>query len=203
MMKSVVLLISLLYLLQSATSCKRSTTPPIEPPTSTPETPISTIYKTNITDTNYTPAQKDKLVKASEIIVKVYNSPEFKEAILNHEFEGKKSFDSNNGMSNEQIYEAIMAAEEGLVKGKNYQMDLTLTMYLKRLSKVVGYTYPTSNIVFTNYKFHNTYTPSQVAANLAHEHCHKLGFNHKSTKSDKSVPYAIGNLVKILSLKYL
>jgi hypothetical protein len=91
-----------------------------------------------------------------------------------------------------------MLGKELLSKDANNQLDLLVTMYRKRFSKVVGYTYPSSLVVYTNAKFHDNYDECLVASNLAHEWTHKMGYDHKSLTDWASVPYSHSTIIRIL-----
>lgn len=174
-----------------------------------PEYPIKDakkIFTVVIKDTNYFDYQKEKLKKASLVIAKIMNSEEFKKKVIDHTYQGKKTYVDNNGLTNEQIWEKVFAGAEALQPAINYQLDLTVTMYNKSYSSVVGYTYPSDLKVYTNRKFHDKYGACDVAGNLFHEWTHKLGFGHsyEYTKSrESSVPYALGYLLEGLCPKYL
>lgn len=146
-------------------------------------------FKVEIKDTNYTPNQKLKLHLAGESIEKVFNSPEFRSSFLS------TRFTSNKGMSNEDILETLLKAAERPGGVENGTMDLMVTMYSNRFSRVVGYTTFDSPFVFTNSKFHNDYNSCQIAGNLSHEWSHKMGFTHESAAESSSIPYALGELV--------
>jgi hypothetical protein len=158
-------------------------------------------FKVKITDTNYTSIQKEKLLKAQDVIQKIINSREYREMVFNHSFNKSKSFFENQNLTNEQIYNRLFIGSEKLNSLDNYQMDLTVTMYNSKLTSTVGYTYPDSMVVFTNLKYHQHFTPCRVASNLVHEWTHKIGFTHslKPTKErDYTVPYAHNMIIESL-----
>lgn len=159
--------------------------------------PTPQIFKINIVDTNYTKSQKEKLERSKALLWKVFNSKELVEA-----FRARKAFSDNQGLSNMEILSRLLKASEALVPGDDSEMDLTVTMYRKSFTKVVGYTTPKSNIVYTNSKFHDSFTACQVGANLSHEWAHKIGFDHKSASDKDSVPYALGDMVLEICEKF-
>lgn len=153
---------------------------------------------------NFPQEQEDKIHRAVHLIKKVIASPEFKTRVINHTYEGQKTYLGNRGMTNEQIYQHILDGSETLIPGKNGRMDVELELYHDP-STTIGYTYPNTTRIWINKKYFNKYTPVQVADNLFHEWLHKLGFDHalKYSKSrNSSVPYAIGYLVEELAHKY-
>ncbi|WP_408097135.1 hypothetical protein ACJVC5_19050 [Peredibacter sp. HCB2-198] len=146
--------------------------------------------------------REEKVNEAIDLLRRIFASQEFRRRILNHRFKGRKAFANNRGMSNQQIYNAILAGVERLKPTRNNAMDLELELYTDHDSKVMGYTLPRSRRVWMNTKFFNRHTPANVASNLTHEWLHKLGFDHdyKATwKRKYSVPYGIGYIVRDLA----
>lgn len=161
-------------------------------------------WDANIKMLNFTNAQEEKVLDAVELVKQVIASNTFKSKILNHTYNGKKTFVDNGGLTNSQIYQKILDSSEKLNPGKNNTMDVTLVTY-NTSANVIGYTLPNVNKIWMNTKYLNNFTPVQVSANLVHEWLHKLGFGHayESTASRPySVPYAVGYLVKALAAKY-
>jgi len=160
-------------------------------------------FDVNVKLVNFNSTQEDKILRASDLIKQVVASEEFKNAILNHTYNGKKSFVDNGGLSNAQIYKAIIEGSEKLRPGIDNQMDLELEVF-NRSDTTVGYTFPNVIRVWMNSKFLNKYNPADVTTNMMHEWLHKLGFKHAydNTPTRKySVPYAIGYLVAKIAKK--
>lgn len=163
------------------------------------------VFTVKIDDVNYSKyaGAKAKLDKAEIIIRKIANSKEYKEAVLNFNYNGKKTFFDNDGLTNKEIYEKLFKGAESLMPAVNYQMDLKVSMYYKAGS-TVGYTYPSDMIVHSNWKFHQNYEPCRIASNLFHEWTHKMGFSHSSkyTKArDYTVPYGHNDIIESLCAK--
>lgn len=159
-------------------------------------------FDTNIKMYKFTSSGKDKILKAAELIKEVVASPEFKKKVLNHKYNGKKTFVDNGGLSNAQIYQKILDGSEKLTPGKDNTMDLELELYTDNGSNTVGYTYPSTIRVWMNSKYFNKNTPALVTTNMMHEWLHKLGFKHavSATASRKySVPYAVGYIMRDLA----
>ncbi len=160
--------------------------------------------RVNLGEVNgFSTAERQKLDQAVAIVEKVLNSPEFKKAVLEKTWKGERQFADNGGMTNEQIYEAILQAKENFTAEADGEVDLELTIkkfgFFQR--NVVGYTYESTPEITLNRSFFTSYTPAEIAGNLVHEWLHKIGFGHdfKSTaKRPDSVPYAIGELVEKL-----
>ncbi len=146
----------------------------------------------------------DKLRLAFRALELVVNSTEFKERVINFKnAEGERRFDSNRNLTNEEIYRMFMDGREVLLPQTPGEMNFYLRLYNRPWSRVIGYTYPDTNLININWKYFKTYRPSDVAANLAHEWTHKIGFDHKSAKERNSVPYAIGYIVGEIAEKML
>lgn len=153
-------------------------------------------YHVELTDFN--PEKEAKMLDALERAKIVINSAEFKRRVLEHTYNGQKTFVNNNGQSNEEIYETIMAAKEDLLPQVDQEMDLDITLYYKNNS-TVGYTYPNTIRIWVNDKFFSGYTLGEVAANAVHEWTHKIGYGHSYYNSPErpySVPYGIGTIIK-------
>jgi hypothetical protein len=153
---------------------------------------------------SFSKEQEEKILKAADLIKKVISSEEFRDAVLNHEFQGKRTFSDSENLTNEEIYQKIIAGSEELNPGNNNAMDLNLVLYTDK-SNVVGYTYPRSKQVWMNSKYLNKNTPAKVTANMMHEWLHKLGFKHAVERTPErafSVPYAIGYMIAEMAMKH-
>jgi len=151
---------------------------------------------------NFTDKDKRKLYKAIQILDKVMSSNELKSLILNYQFNGNTSFNQNNEMTNEEIYNHFLTGAEELKPDEDHTMDFDLTMYRSwnPWSDVKGYTKPDTMRIWIHSKFYrrSSWTAVDVAANMAHEWVHKMGFGHPYYYNDDrphTVPYAIGRLV--------
>lgn len=145
-----------------------------------------------------------KMNKAFEVLEKVVNSEEFKNRVINFKNrQNERSFASNNGLSNEQIFDAFLEGRETLQPNTPGEMNFFLSLYHKRYSKVIGWTNGSINVININWKFFKNFKPNEVAGNLAHEWTHKLGFDHQSAAEHDSAPYAIGYIVREMGERYL
>ncbi|WPU64117.1 hypothetical protein [Peredibacter starrii] len=154
-------------------------------------------FDTDILFVNTTSTQQAKFDKAIEMIKAVVATEEFRSRVLNHTYNGKKTFVDNGGFTNAQIYQKILEAAEKLFPEKNNTMNMEVELYYAATT-TVGYTYANSKRIWVNTKYFNTNSTGGVAANLFHEWLHKIGFGHAtsySTSRDYSVPYAIGRMI--------
>ena len=165
---------------------------------------LAMTFDTNVTTIGTTSAQEAKLQAAENKIKAVIATDAFRNAVLNHTYNGKKTFVDNGGLTNAQIYQRILEGAETLQPAKNNRMDLSVKLYYEN-STTVGYTTTGSKTINMNTKFFNKYTASGVSSNMMHEWLHKLGFKHAvnySTARDYSIPYAIGKIMGKLALKH-
>jgi hypothetical protein len=154
-------------------------------------------FDTNIDFLNTTTTQQDKFDQAIELIKRVVATEEFRTAVINHTYNGSKTFVDNGGYTNSQIYQKMLEGAETLQPLKNNTMDMEVELYYAATS-TVGYTNSGTTRIWVNTKYFNTNSFGGVAANLVHEWLHKLGFRHASsytTSRDYSVPYAVGRMI--------
>jgi len=174
------------------------------------------MFKVNIVQADsFTPTQAQKLEAARLLWEKVWNSDEFKTRVLNFQYTyttgslwWKKSYTAvgfrwNNDKTNQQIFDHLMSGAELLSPSPDNEADLSITLYTAS-SSTVGYTYPGTMMQWINSKFFNSFTAADVAGNLSHEYCHKLGYDHEykaTALRPYTVPYAIGYLTGELAEK--
>jgi hypothetical protein len=149
---------------------------------------------------------REKISKANTLLLKIMNSEEFKQRVLNFTFKSKKQFNDNNGKTNQEIYDHLMTGAEVLMPGSRGIMNFDLTLYTSKnpFSKVKGYTLPDTMRIWINKKYfrQSSWTPRDVAANMAHEWVHKMGFGHDynhNTDRPYTVPYGVGYIVQDLA----
>ncbi len=141
-------------------------------------------------------AKGDKINSALRLLEDVVNSDEFKSRVINFvNTKGTRAFASNKNLTNEQIYAQFMEGRETLQPNTPNEMNYYLALYNKPWSRVIGYTDGSINQININWKYFKGNEISDVAANLAHEWTHKIGFDHKSAAEHDSAPYAIGYIV--------
>jgi len=163
-----------------------------------PEYPVADVKKiftVKIVDLNYTVEQRKKLEQAEKLIAKIMNSEKYEKAVLSRKFTSTK-------LSSKSVYEKLFTGAESLLPAVNYQMDLKVSMYYK-FNRVVGYTYPSDMVVYTNSKFHKYFDACKVASNLVHEWTHKMGFGHASASDGLSVPYSHNDIIEDLCQSFL
>jgi len=162
-------------------------------------------FQFNIKTINVPLIKKEKIHHSVEILRQIFSSAEFREEILNHEFQGERSFHMNRGLSNLEIYHLILSGMENLYPYDNNSMDVEIELYSDYESNVLGFTRPDTHRIWMNRKYFNQHSHGELASNLVHEWLHKLGFEHEKEKSAQrrySVPYAIGYIIKELAKRY-
>ncbi len=161
-------------------------------------------FEFNIKTLRMSREKEEKLFGAVEVLRAVFGSEEFREAILNHTYRGRRTFANNKGLTNAQIYQKIMDGVERLYPKNNNAMDLQVELYTDNFSKTLGFTRSNSQTVYINTKYFNKNNAIKIASNLTHEWLHKLGFTHavhKCHARQNSVPYAVGYIVKAIAEK--
>lgn len=151
----------------------------------------------------FSPAHERKMRQALARLSYVVKTAEFKQKVLEHSYQGKKQFYQNKGLSNKEIYQAILDGVESLNPVEDNTMNLQLTLYTSE-TNTVGYTYPNTNEIWVNTKYFERYSLAEVANNAMHEWLHKIGFEHSYYNNDDrpyTVPYAIGEIVEDIMLK--
>lgn len=166
------------------------------------EVPLEAMsFTTNLALNNFEREQEAKILQAAELVREVIASREFRNAVINHTYNGRKTFIDNRGLTNTQIYLMMLQGAEQLLPDSNNAMDVELELYYQS-NATIGYTMPSTSRIWMNTKYFDSYEPYQVAGNLIHEWLHKLGFTHSSEYNSArpySVPYAIGYIVRSMA----
>lgn len=166
-----------------------------------PVPPEALLFNTKLNLIDFSLTDREKVESAADLVKRVIQSQEFKDAVVGFTYNGEKKFIDNSGLTNLQIYDRIIIAAERLTPAKNYVLDAEIQLYYED-SSTIGYTYPSTTRIWMNTKYFDRYTPYQVAGNLTHEWLHKMGFTHDASATPTrpySVPYAIGYIVRSLA----
>ena len=107
------------------------------------------------------------------------------------------NFKYSQGRTSIEVYKHLMGGKETLSDRVDGEADIILVIDRRNKRGVIGYTYPNTSkqwiyswFLKTDYK--------RVAGNLAHEWCHKMGYDHKfryNSTRKHTVPYAVGDYV--------
>lgn len=171
-----------------------------------PVRPLAWSWDSRIILLNANDQQKDKIIKATQLIKKVIGTEEFRLQILNYTFNGKRQFHQNLNRSNEAVYQMILQGAEtvGNIR-QNNRMDVGVEFYYQDTT-TIGYTYSHVSKIWMNTKYFDQFDHVRVADNLIHEWMHKLGFDHETKWSEErehSVPYAVGYIVENIGQKLI
>jgi len=162
------------------------------------------MFKVNIVEANnFNESQKQKVITAMRLFEKTLNSSFFRNKIINFTYNGRNQFYYNQDMNNSQVYTKIISGSEILNPAIDYEADLYLNLDKSpRRGREVGYTDRRTNHIFTYESWFNDKPVYDYSGHIAHEWCHKLGFEHPQRASERrkyTVPYAIGYLVREIS----
>lgn len=146
---------------------------------------MSKLVVTNLADLHEWDAKRIEfaLLGANRILA----SAEFKAKLL------AATLTETNGLTNQGVYDCIMAADQLNPTDKKGELDVQVLLYRKSWSKVVGYTFVDSLSIWVNRKFFGG--PCNIASNLVHESSHQLGFLHQGRWST-TVPYTLNRIVE-------
>jgi len=148
-------------------------------------------FKVDINNLNkMTNVRYRKIYSACYELEDVLNSQEFQNEFM------KLGFYGDDKNRNAELYSKLMSGASNF-GGEDGDMDLDLTYYTKRFSKVIGYGLPYTIKTWINGKFLDLMSVDELAGHLIHEYMHKLGLDDDF--GVKSVPYQVGYLVKRLA----
>ena len=152
--------------------------------------------------TNFTSDQIIQAEQARAALETVVNSEAFKQKVIHFTYQGAEAFVQNNGLTNLQIYNQMMAGAEVLPQqtAVDNVMNLFLELYTSSYfgRNVIGYTDPSVHTIYMNTYYYNSAAKNDIADNMMHEWMHKLGYDHDyqaTARRPSSVPYAIGYIV--------
>lgn len=171
------------------------------------------MVKINLVESvGYDESRLKTLKDALDLIEKIINSEEFKNKILSFKFYFRSGFFGylkDTVYTNSEVYEMIMKATEAPGNIAEGSIDLYLHLIDGDNGSVIGYGNPTEKEIYTYKAMFDKMKTEALANHITHEWSHKLGFTHAHIetpligKRDKSVPYAIGNIVEELAINYL
>lgn len=158
--------------------------------------------------------------KGLDAALKVLNSEEFKQAVLDYSWTDtngvvRKEFKLDQysyvdketrkkvtvDLDNQGVYDLIMSGWDKFSQEADKDLDVKATLYYKRWSNAIGYTYPSTFATWLNTKYmvgSETAIVALIAGNIVHEYMHNLGFDHAfnwNPTREHTVPYAIGYIV--------
>lgn len=162
---------------------------------------------------NFSSNEAAKLVRAVELWQKVWQSEEFQNKVRNFGRNERSGVFGRTkwvhgfrmtSLSNRGVIDKIVSGSERLEPEADKEADIYLTLDRRDTESVIGYTYPATKTQWIYSKFFNKMDEAEIAGNLAHEYCHKLGFGHESKPTalrPYTVPYGIGYLTRDIARK--
>lgn len=140
----------------------------------------------------FTKEELSKLEIATQLLVEVVNSLEFKIDVLN------APLVLTNGLKPSEVYNLFMSGKDSFNTEEDNDMDISITIYYKN-NKTVGYTYPNTYKTWINRKFFRYFDYAEIVGNLVHEYCHNVGFTHPARGYGRyNVPYYYGDTAEKL-----
>lgn len=161
------------------------------------------MFRINLKSSNFFSNDLIKLNKAVKYIEEYLNSGEFENFVKSYSFE-----DSNGNivrkfhyteLSNEEVFAKIKSGSEVLTPEHDGEADIEIELDRSWTRNVIGYTYPTTPMQWIYAKFFINWSAEEIAGNILHEYCHKLGFDHEykwTHDREFSVPYALGYAIE-------
>lgn len=159
--------------------------------------------------------QRKKFEVALGLLDQIMNSAEFKRRVISYvRSDGKREYrknylwrNSDQRLSNADVYEILMAGNEKMRPGTEGEMNLNSWVKVCKwwqrpgiwCRKVIGSTSPSnSKWIKLNWKFYRKYEVNNMVANMVHEWIHLLGFLHAKDVSrlelTEEVPYVVGSI---------
>ena len=174
-----------------------------------------TDFKVNLTTEGFNEEELKKLELARAHMEKALSSRAFFEFCRDYSYEHKRctgrfwwkkctvnvvqEFRWNKEKSRKEIYNHLLCGEENLVAGEDKEADIFVKIDRRRNRRVLGYTYPNTSWQWIYSTFFGRASYKEIAGNLAHEWCHKMGYGHEYKYSylrQFTVPYAVGYFVR-------
>jgi len=172
-------------------------------------------FKVKLEILNHKESEVSIITNAVNLMAIAMGDPQFEEFCRNYTYEiekykwswfryysykeSYKGFWMNQGLTGFQVYTKLKAGKEVLSDETDYESDIYLEIDRSYNPGVIGYTYPSTKWQWIYQRIIDTWGAEDVAGNLAHEWCHKMGFSHESSSTDfrkHSVPYAVGYYVR-------
>jgi hypothetical protein len=131
--------------------------------------------------------------KKLELAIKGLNyilaHPRYKEEVEKRTYNSTK----DTGL---QVYAKQCAGDQGAIGDDLGEVEFDIALYHSRFSRVVGYTYLESLVIYVNRRFFST--PKWIASNLWHEGNHQIGYTHYEYPLAKSVSYQMNEIIEML-----
>lgn len=156
------------------------------------------IFRVKVTTSNFNESQRKKINEAADIITECFNTRMFESFVRGHKVGDNLCFHYTKD-SNDEVYRKIMSGVEVLDPEVDNEADIYVELNYRFSWSAIGYTYPNTKWQWVYNRFFKGASVASIAANLAHEWCHKIGYDHEykwTQLREKSVPYAVGYFVE-------
>lgn len=181
-------------------------------------------FKTKLEFVGYTTSELETIIEAVECMTISMGSPHFETFCREYSYEIELTkrkclktikttqkylgFHMAEGLTGYQVYTRLMkgAEMEPSETPEDNEADIFLKVDRSYNPGVIGYTYSNTKWQWIYQRILDDWGAQDIAGNLAHEWCHKVGFEHESSWNSKrihSVPYAIGIYVRKYTEKSL
>lgn len=155
----------------------------------------------------FRPKEEEKYRYALDLMIKAVNSSAFRKWFLSPEtfFEPYPSSYNKwsinpNGPGRYEMYDEIMSGKD-LFGTKDGDIDIKVKRYYRWWSRVLGYTYMNSMLVYMNAKYILNREVAAIAGTIFHEYLHNCGFSHSSkwtSRRKDTLAYKTGYKVRDL-----
>jgi len=157
------------------------------------------IKTVNLKTENMPAKQKEKAIIAADMALDFFQSSFFRNALFGIDMfglRGESQSSVSKRFSTSGIYNLFMSGKEEWNDIEDYEIDLIVSRYTKRWSRVVGYIIPMKPKIFVNSEFFDNNTTLDICSNFCHEYAHTLGFRHSGPHIKESLPYLINDWVE-------
>ena len=179
-------------------------------------------FKLKLELQDYKESEVELITNAAHWMVLALGDPEFETFCRNHEYEVEKStgwwfwkntwtekkigFHENEGLTGYQIYTRLMegAEMEPDTTEIDHEADIFLKIDRSYNPGVIGYTYSNTRWQWIYQRIIDSWGAQDISGNLAHEWCHKIGFEHSSEWTEDrryTIPFAVGYYVRDFAKK--
>ena len=151
-------------------------------------------------DSTFDLASQQKLQEAAKILELALNSNEFKQMVLDENFNV-----GNNNLSSEEIYALLVGGQDNYINAEkdgelNFRLSVFDAPFKKKNNDNFGVTNMTTRVTRTHRCFILNNDIKCYASHIMHEYMHQIGFIDKRSflglgKKTNSVPYKIGRIV--------
>lgn len=156
------------------------------------------IFRVKITTSNFNENQRRKILEAGKLVEECLNTRLFEGFVKGHKVNGQLGFHYTTD-SNDTVFNKLISGAETLDNEVDNEADIYVELSYKFTWSTIGYTYPTTKWQWIYNRYFKGASIPAIAGNLAHEWCHKMGYDHEykwTELREFSVPYSVGYFVE-------